>query len=148
MANQNIVSLLNTLLETCRDGEKGFRNAAENIQEPQIRSRFLEFARERASFADELSREVQRLGGTPATGGSASGALHRGWMDVKGAVTSTTDSSLIAEAERGEDVAVATYRRALEDTLPAEIRSIIERQATRVKSVHDEVRAMERQQRT
>jgi uncharacterized protein (TIGR02284 family) len=148
MANQNFVSLLNTLLETCRDGEKGFRNAAENLQEPQIRSRFLEFARERANFADELSREVQRLGGTPATGGSASGALHRGWMDVKGAVTSTTDSSLIAEAERGEDVAVATYRRALEESLPAEIKSIIERQATRVKSVHDEVRGMERQQRT
>jgi uncharacterized protein (TIGR02284 family) len=148
MADDNIVSVLNTLLETCRDGEKGFRNAAENVQSPQVKSRFLEFARERSTFADELEREVQRLGGTPASGGSASGALHRGWMDVKGTVTGRDDSSLIAEAERGEDVAVATFRRALEESLPADVQSIVERQAARVKAVHDEVRAMERQQPT
>ena len=148
MANDNIVSVLNTLLETCRDGENGFRNAAENVRNPALNARFLEFARERAGFADELSREVQRLGGTPASGGSASGALHRGWMDVKGAVTGRDDSSLIAEAERGEDVAVTTYRRALDQLLPAQTKAIVERQAVRVKAVHDEVRAMERHQQT
>ena len=148
MANDNIVSVLNTLLETCRDGEKGFRNAAENVQNLKVKSRFIEFARERADFADELSQQVQRLGGTPASVGSASGAVHRGWMDVKGAVTSRDDSSLAAEAERGEDVAVSTYRHALAQDLPSDIRSIVERQAARVKAVHDEVRAMERQQPT
>jgi uncharacterized protein (TIGR02284 family) len=148
MANEDTVSILNTLLETCRDGDKGFRNAAENANGLSIQTQFREFARERADFANELSREVERLGGTPASGGSASGALHRGWMDVKGAVTSSDDSSLVAEAERGEDVAVATYRRALQQDLPAEIKSLIERQARRVKAVHDTVRTMERQQRT
>jgi uncharacterized protein (TIGR02284 family) len=148
MTNDNIVSVLNTLLETCRDGEKGFRNAAENVKDAQIKSRFLEFARERETFATELSREVQRLGGTPAAGGSASGALHRGWMDVKGAVTGSDDASLVAEAERGEDVAVATYRKALDQALPAEIRAIVEGQSARVKAAHDAVRALERRQRT
>jgi uncharacterized protein (TIGR02284 family) len=145
--NENVVSTLNILLETCRDGEAGFRNAAENLTGSAVRARFQEFARERAGFADELTREVQRLGGTAASGGSASGALHRGWMNVKGAVTGRDDASLIAEAERGEDVAVSTYRTALEQALPAEVKAIVERQSARVKAVHDEVRLMERQQR-
>ncbi len=146
--NDNVVSTLNLLLETCRDGEAGFRNAAENLTDAAVSARFQEFARERAGFADELTREVQRLGGTAASGGSASGALHRGWMNVKGAVTGRDDASLIAEAERGEDVAVSTYRTALEQALPAEVKAIVERQSARVKAVHDEVRLMERQQRT
>ena len=146
MANENVVSTLNMLLETCRDGEAGFRNAAENLTDPVVRGRFQEFARERAGFAAELSREVERLGGTAASGGSASGAVHRGWMNVKGAVTGGDDASLIAEAERGEDVAVSTYRRALEQVLPVDITTVVKRQAARVKAVHDEVSRMERQQ--
>ena len=51
-----------------------------------------------------------------------------------------------ARAERGEDVAVDTYRSALEQPLPQSAKTLVERQYTHVKAAHDRVRA-ERNQR-
>jgi uncharacterized protein (TIGR02284 family) len=145
MAETNVISTLNTLIETLRDGEQGFRTAAENVKDPQVRDLFTEVARERAKFAEELKGEVERLGGRPEEGGSAAGAAHRGWMNVKAAVTGHDEKRIISEAERGEDVAVATFRTALEQKLPAPVDSIVHRQYAHVKEAHDRVRALERE---
>ena len=144
MTDKNVISTLNTLIETCRDGEQGFRTAAQNLKDPQVKSFFTEVAQERAGFAEELKDHVQRLGGRPDEGGSAAGAAHRGWMNVKAAVTGGDDTRIIAEAERGEDVAVATYRTALEQKLPPPVDSIVHRQYAHVKDAHDRVRALEK----
>ena len=141
---REVISTLNTLIETCRDGEQGFREAAQNLKDPAVKSMFDEFAHERARFAEELKSEVQRLGGSPDEGGSMAGAAHRGWMNVKGAVTGHDDKQIIAEAERGEDVAVATYQKALEEPLPTAIESVVSRQYEHVKMAHDRVRDLER----
>lgn len=144
MAEKDVISTLNTLIETCRDGEQGFRTAAENLKDTQVKSFFSEKAQERAKFAEELKDEVQRLGGRPDEGGSTAGAAHRGWMNIKAAVTGHDDTRIIAEAERGEDVAVATYQTALEQPLPPAVESVVSRQYTHVKEAHDRVRDLER----
>jgi uncharacterized protein (TIGR02284 family) len=143
MAEKEVISTLNSLIETCRDGEQGFRNAAENLKDPAVKTLFSEIASERGQFAQELKHEVERLGGRPDEGGSASGALHRGWTNVKGAVTGKDDKSIISEAERGEDVAVETYRNALREPLPAPVESVVNRQFQHVKEAHDRVRELE-----
>ena len=144
MAENDVVSTLNTLIETCYDGEQGFRTAAEKVGETNVKSLFTEIARERHQFAEELKEEVRRLGGQPEQSGSVAGAAHRGWMQVKGAVSDQDDTSIISEAERGEDVAVATYRRALETSLPGEIHQKVQQQYSHVKEAHDRVRSLER----
>ena len=143
MADRDVISTLNTLIQTCRDGEQGFRRASENVRDAELKTIFSEIGRERGQCADELTKEVQRLGAAPATGGSVSGALHRGWMDVKAAVTDEDDKAIVAEAERGEDVAVATFRTALEASLPPDIEAIVRRQFAQVQRAHDRVRALE-----
>jgi uncharacterized protein (TIGR02284 family) len=143
MAEREVISTLNTLIETCRDGEQGFREAAQSIKDGSIKSVFTAIGQERAQFANELAREVQRLGGTPESGGSTAGAMHRGWMNVKEAVAGRDDTSIVAEAERGEDVAVETYRTALEKPLPPDVASIVKRQYSQVQEAHDRVRALE-----
>jgi uncharacterized protein (TIGR02284 family) len=143
MAERDVISTLNTLIETCRDGEEGFRKAAENVKDGSIKSIFNEIGRERAQLADELAQEVQRLGGTPESGGSVSGAMHRGWMNVKETLAGRDDTSIVAEAERGEDVAVETYKKALEQPLPPPVESIVRRQFSHVQEAHDRVRALE-----
>jgi uncharacterized protein (TIGR02284 family) len=144
MAEKDVISTLNTLIETCRDGEQGFREAAQNLKDPAVKAMFDQVSHERATFAQELKSEVERLGGNPEEGGSVAGAAHRGWMNVKGAVTGHDDKQIIAEAERGEDVAVATYQNALREPLPAAVESVVSRQFEHVKQAHDRVRDLER----
>jgi uncharacterized protein (TIGR02284 family) len=68
--------------------------------------------------------------------------VHRGWIDLKGAISKSNDHAILAEAERGEDVAKSAYKEALESELPANIRTIVTRQAAEVKAAHDEVKAL------
>lgn len=140
MQNNEVVSTLNSLIETCRDGEKGFKEAADGLQSPEIKSRFLEYARERAQMTTELQAEVRRLGGEPETSASMSGAVHRGWFNLKSAITGGDDHAIVAEAERGEDVAKTAYETALKETLPASVKTLLQQQSEKVRRAHDAVR--------
>jgi uncharacterized protein (TIGR02284 family) len=63
---------------------------------------------------------------------------------MKSAVTSRDDHAILSECERGEDSAVAEYKKAMEDDsrLSAPIREIVSRQYTEVKAAHDQVKAL------
>ena len=143
LRTDEIISTLNELIETCKDGERGFREAAGAIDEPRLRSLFDQYSQQRAEFSRELQFEVTSLGGSPEKSGSMAGAMHRGWMNIKSAVTGKDRKAIIAEAERGEDVAVKTYREALARGLPDDLASIIERQYRRILEAHDTVRSLE-----
>lgn len=144
MQNDKVISTLNNLIETCKDGEQGFRTAAEGLRDLQTKTIFQEYARQRAQMTIELQAEVRRLGGDPEKAGSVSGSMHRGWINIKSAVTGKDDSSIIAEAERGEDVAKSAYESAVKETLPPQTQTIVQRQAGQVREAHDRVRDLER----
>ncbi len=76
------ISTLNNLIETCKDGELGFKTAAEGLQSSETKAKFLEYSRQRAEMARELQAEVRRLGEDPEKAGSVSASLHRGWIDI------------------------------------------------------------------
>src|SRR5262247_34875 len=63
MNNHEVISVLNNLIETCRRGQNGFRNAAESIQNSEFRRLFNIFSQQRAQFITELQSELHRLGG-------------------------------------------------------------------------------------
>ncbi len=134
-------SILNSLIETCKDGQQGFQNAAENVKTADYKSLFSELALQRQQFAAELQGLVAGLGKDAEDSGSIAAALHRGWIDLKAALTSGDEHAILAECERGEDSAVAEYRDALEhDELPANIRHVIQQQSMGVQASHDRVR--------
>jgi uncharacterized protein (TIGR02284 family) len=138
----HVRSTINDLIETCKDGDEGFRTAAEKVKDATIKSDFLKFALQRAGFAGELQAEVTRLGGEPAKSGTTTGAIHRGWIDLKSAVTGSSDHSILEEAERGEDAAVKNYRDALAKNLPADIEAIVSNQLREIQQTHNTVKAM------
>ncbi|HTI36217.1 MAG TPA: PA2169 family four-helix-bundle protein [Vicinamibacterales bacterium] len=144
MDNSTAVSTLNNLIQTCHDGQNGFKTAAESVKDIHVKGLFERFSRQRAEMARELETEVRKLGGTPSTSGSVSGTLHHGWMNIKSIVTGGDDSAIIAEAERGEDAAKDAFATALKEALPAGARELIEQQAAIVKAAHDEVRALDK----
>jgi uncharacterized protein (TIGR02284 family) len=140
MQNDKAISVLNGLIETCKDGEQGFKTAAEGVKDASLKSKFLEYSRQRSQMTSELQAEVRRLGGDPETSGSMSGSLHRGWVDIKSAITGKDDHAILAEAERGEDVATKVFEQALTDALPPSAQTIVQQQAAKVRQVHDAVR--------
>lgn len=144
MANStnDFTSWMNDLIETCKDGEKGFREAADGVKNNSMRTVLNEYARQRAQFASELQNKVQKLGGDPATSGSASGALHRGWINLKSALTGKDDHAILAECERGEDAAVQNYQKVLSEDLPSDLRSVIEAQYRQVLEAHSRIRSL------
>ena len=141
MKPDQVVSTLNSLIEVNRDGQNGFKEAAGKIEDPQIKAFCLEQSLSRAKFVGELQSEVRSMGTEPDTTGSIAGALHRGWMDLKSALGGG-DHAILAATETGEDHAITQYTKALEETLPAPVRDLVQRQLQSVKQAHDKVKSM------
>ena len=117
---KSIASVLNSLIETCEDGQEGFRSAAEDVKSADLKELFSELSQQRQQFATELQTLVLGFGEEAQTSGSFGGVLRRGWMDLKAAITSGDEHTILVECERGEDAAVAAYRDALEhEELPS-----------------------------
>src|SRR3954447_12102228 len=131
--NDNAISVLEKLVETCRDGQNGFRDAAEHTSNTELKELFNQISLERGQFAGELEQEIQRLGKSdPDRKGSTGGAIHRAWFDLKQKLGGG-DSAILNSVEAGEDKAKKDYQDALnEEHLPVDIREIISRQAVRV----------------
>lgn len=141
MKNDEAVGVLNDLIENCKDGEFGFRACAEHTKREDLRAVLSQRADECSRSARELQTHVTELGGRSDNRGTAAGALHRGWVAVRGTLSGYTDLAMLEECERGEDVALKRYREALEhDDLPPSLRTTIERQYEGAKRHHEEVR--------
>lgn len=142
--NDDVISTLNNLIETARDGQNGFQSAAEGVRNSELKELFASYSQQRAHFVGQLQDEVRRLGGDPENTGSIAATLHRGWINIKSAVMGEDEGAVVSECERGEDAAVSNYRSALETDMPVNIRAIVERQFSQVKQAHDRIRALDR----
>src|SRR2546429_10016233 len=139
MKDQN--KIIDDLIKTLKDGQEGFKQAAEGVKDPQLKSLFDEYSRQRARFAVELRSKGQSPDERESEmSGSAAGALHRGWINLKSAVTRGDDHAILAECERGEDSAVEEYKKTLDRNLPEPVRDVIARQYSEIKNAHDRIR--------
>src|SRR5258708_17078630 len=85
MKKQNEV--IDNLIETLKDGQEGFKQAAESVRNPALKALFSDYSNQRSRFATVLQSEARRQGETgPETTSSATGALHRGWVNLKSEV--------------------------------------------------------------
>ncbi|MFZ1220660.1 MAG: PA2169 family four-helix-bundle protein [Chthoniobacterales bacterium] len=141
---KEIISTINDLIETLKDGQKGFREASEAVKDTQLKSLFSEFSLQRSKFAGELQNEAISLGEhNPENSSSTAGAMHRAWINLKSAITSQDDHAILAECERGEDSAVSEFKNAMEEEeLSATIREIVSRQYADLKRAHDRIREL------
>jgi uncharacterized protein (TIGR02284 family) len=142
ISNDDVISTLNGLIEICKDGQEGFKTAAEGVLNTQLKSKFYEFSQQRSRFTGELQTLVRELGGDPEKSGSVAGSLHRSWIDIKSIVTGQDEAAILNEAERGEDYAKNAYQKALAQNLPANVYSVVNSQYGSILEAHDQVRAM------
>jgi uncharacterized protein (TIGR02284 family) len=142
VTNEETISKLNGLISICRDGQAGFKQAAEGIKNAELKPLFYEISRQRATFVGELQDLVRTLGGDPENTGSVTGAIHRGWLNLRGAVSGGDEAAILSECERGEDAAKAEYQKVLEGELPAYILQTLQQQYAAVLEAHDRVKAL------
>ncbi len=137
--------VLEDLIQVCRDGENGYREAAEHITSSELRAFFNDQSLERARFARELASELGRLKGdrfdTTAIKGTFTGKMERTWLDVKANLTGS-DRTVLESVERGEDRAKEQYQKALSEGLPEAVLGTIRTQAQLVTAAHDHVKLL------
>jgi uncharacterized protein (TIGR02284 family) len=141
-SNDKVISTLNSLIETCKDGQEGFQTAAEGVERSDLKTLFYEFSQQRAEFAGVLQELVRTLGGDPEHSGSMAGAMHRGWIDIKSAVMGRDEEAILNECERGEDSAKDTYREAMQMELPANIADVVSQQSQAILAAHNRIKSL------
>jgi len=144
MDNEKSVEVLNSLIEINNDRIEGYETASKETDEADLETMFSQFAKTSQKCKQDLLNEVQKLGGKPEEGTRTTGKFFRAWMDVKAALTGKNRKLILDSCEYGEDKAVDTYKKALEDAedLTSEQQNLINAQCTLIKADHDKVKSM------
>lgn len=139
------VQILNRLLRIANASERGFNLASENVKNRGLSAIFKGYAQHRGQFARTLSAMVRDLGGRPAEGSGLLAALHRGWINIKAAMTigqPNTERVVLDEVSRGEQAARDAYQRALQQSLPEELRAVVEQQMREIEAVGERIQEL------
>lgn len=134
------------LVETLRDGERGFAAAAEKLRDsdrPEWAATLVRLSQQRADFSREIVEMGHEYGDDVDESGSATAALHRGWIALKDALTGDDAGGVLGAAVTGEDHAVTEYEKALKQDLSDGFRELVSRQHAAVVAARDEVKALQ-----
>ncbi|MES3002997.1 MAG: PA2169 family four-helix-bundle protein [Pseudomonadota bacterium] len=139
---ETAIATLNDLLQNARDGETGFREAAENARTHTLATLFERCAASCGRAAAQLEEQIVQRGGEVAESGSVLVAAHRVRVQLRGFFGGASDEKMLEECERGEDVALARLRQALAEDLPADLHAMVLHQYEVAQRNHDMVRTM------
>jgi uncharacterized protein (TIGR02284 family) len=143
MDNSHDITVLNTLIATTLDSVKGYRDSAEESENSTHAQFFREMSEERSRVADDLQAQVRSLGGDPELESSTAGAVHRGWVDLKSAITGRDEQAIVNEVERGEDYIKGKFETAMQDDdLSPAARGAIEKCFESIRKGHDRASQM------
>ena len=143
--SQHIAEVLQQLIPICRDGQQGYRDAAEHAKDPGLKRLLNEVSLERAKFAGDLESQAVRWGNADVDrSGSALGVVHRGWTDMKAGL-GAGDDALLSSMEAQDDYARKHYDDAIRDEqMPEDIVGILRNQAQAIVGTLDRIRALRR----
>lgn len=135
---------LNELLEKTYDAEKGFKKAAENVENTNLKNYFQRKAQERYDFGHALKTEIKQFGQEVDKGDSFTSKAHRSWMDIKNFFSSDNEEAMLEEAIKGEKAAVDEYEEVLkETTLPPSTETLLTQQKNKIISGLNNIKRLE-----
>lgn len=137
---EKVIDVLNKLIEYCKDGVNGYREAHDHIEQSDVRPILYRLSQQRALFMAELEQLIRDFGGDIDEDGSITGALHRTWIDIKSMFTSKDVESILNECQRGDSAAIEAYEDALkEEDLPDYMREVIANQHMQIKAAYTQL---------
>ena len=145
MNNNEVISILNGLVESCKRGQEAFRGAAEGIRNSEFRRLFNIFAQQRTQFMTELHAEIHRLGGEAGKGATTTvRADNTIPFRRPGTPEIRDEAAIILECQREEEAAVNDYQEALKADLPLDVQYVVKRQYMDIKDAYDRIRILQR----
>jgi uncharacterized protein (TIGR02284 family) len=142
--NEKTIDVLNDLIRINNDRVEGYEKAVRETNENDVdlRNIFNRMAQESRNYTRELTEQVRRLGGEPASGTTASGKIYRTWMDIKSGFSRSERKSVLEECEFGEDAAQKAYDKALDpdNSLPPDVRTVVQEEKTNLRTAHDTIK--------
>jgi uncharacterized protein (TIGR02284 family) len=143
---QHQISALNDLIKINNDRVVGYEKAIEATKDTDLLALFPQYIKQSKKFTTELKDYIHVLGGAPTDGTSIAGKFYHTWMDVKSTFTGKDRHSVLADCERGEDVAKGAYRKALDDKEliweDEKVVALLTEQMTGIKTAHEAVKAL------
>ncbi|GHA44505.1 hypothetical protein GCM10007103_27010 [Salinimicrobium marinum] len=142
--SEEMADKLNELLQRNYDSEKGFKNAVDDVDNPQLKSFFKEKAQERYDFGHELKSEIRNFGEAPEKGSSVKADAHRTWMDLKAALSGDNEVAVLEEAIRGEKMAVENYNKVINEIdFPPSTKNLLLKQRNAIQKTLENVKSLE-----
>ncbi|WP_298223803.1 PA2169 family four-helix-bundle protein [Flavobacterium sp.] len=145
METAKTIEALNSLIVINNDRIEGYKTAATEARETDLKQLFADLSQTSIECRKELIAEVNKLGGTPDEGTRTSGKFFRVWMDVKAALTGNDRKAILDSCEYGEDAALETYKKVLiQDHVNTDTREqvMLNKQYALLKSDHDKVKRL------
>jgi len=143
--SEKISNQLNELLVKNYDAEKGYLNAADNVDSNKLKSFFKARASERSNFAKELRTDILMFGQIPEDSGSFTGTMHRNWMSLKSLFSSNDEEAILEEALRGEKASLDDYTDILnsETVLPPSTENLLHKQKQSIQAAINTIKFQE-----
>jgi uncharacterized protein (TIGR02284 family) len=139
--HREVLSTLNRLIAVCKDGEQGFRTAAHDVDNLELRELFHHCAEERARFAASLEDTVRIRGARPTRHGTLAGAIRRSWMNLL-PTSAVNESAILRICDRADEAALKAYENAMQMGLPTDLNELVESQYSEIHREHNAVLAL------
>jgi uncharacterized protein (TIGR02284 family) len=131
---------LNELIEVLEDGKNFYEEAATKVTRPDLRDLFTRMATTKGAIASDLRTAVVARGDQPATGGSFSGSIHKGYSEIRAKLSSDKNHAYVAELEQFEDRILETFQHAAQQSDDAGVRTLAQRYMPDVSRDHAQMR--------
>lgn len=138
------IDAINSLIIINNDRSEGYKKAAEEAKDSELKSLFTKFSDQSRGFSSELRKFVPNAEEPDYDETKTTGKLFRLWMDIKAAVTSNDRKAILSSCEFGEDAAKNEYKSVLEKSgeLPVDALSVITKQNAEILKSHDQIKSM------
>jgi uncharacterized protein (TIGR02284 family) len=138
--------VLNDLIEINNDRSAGFERALKDLGDGDLdlKTLFEEYSAQSRQFSQELTALAAQGGADTETGTSATGTIHRAWIEVKALFSGHDRKAVLAECERGEDAIKKAYKEALtpDSGLSVVATQLVTTQAQAINQSHDRIKLL------
>ena len=143
--NVNTENMLNDLLEKSYDAQRGYADASTNTDNVHLKRWLTQQGVRRTQFAAQLGGQMKQMNLEPKNDGSMTGDLHRGWLNLKTALSLNSDEAILEEALRGEQATLDEYNEVLQHKkeLPPSTVEIIQNQWAQVQETVNTIKRLE-----